>query len=361
MTNYFLDTRVATPHFPGIGRYTRNLYAALLPLLSDDESLTAIGTSESELAVNGRQLTVNGGNFSLRQQREVPRLLRAHGATVYHSPYYLMPYRPNVPTVLTVYDFIALHHPRHFSVRARLFFRFAHGLAVRTADALISISSATQRDLVRFYNPQKPLYVTPLAAAPHFQPVDPAPVRAKFNLPTNYLLYFGSNKPHKNITTLIEAIAHLPDAPLLIVAGAWLPAHPEPKMAVERLNLQDRVRFLGRIETEDIAGLYSGATLFVFPSRYEGFGLPVIEAMACGTAVACSNSSSLPEVGGDAAAYFEPDSAESIAHTLNHLLTHPDELTHRTHLSLQQAAKFSWQHTASQTLNVYRQIVNRKS
>ncbi len=351
---YVVDTRVATPHFPGIGRYTRNLHAALLPLLSEDESLTAIGTIKS--TINSQQLTVNSGNFSLNQQWEIPRLLKDKKATLYHSPYYLMPYRPNVPTILTVYDFIALYYPEHFSARARLLFRFAHGLAVKSADILISISNATQQDLIRFYNPQKPLSVTPLAAAPHFRPVDSAPVRAKFDLPENYLLYFGSNKPHKNIVALIEAVAQLPDAPLLVIAGAWLPEHPEPKMIVERLNLQEQVRFLGRIETDDLAGLYSGATLFVFPSLYEGFGLPVIEAMACGTAVACSDSSSLPEVGGEAAAYFDAKSADSIAHTLDHLLTHPAELTQRAQLGLQQAAQFSWQQTAAQTLNIYRQI-----
>ncbi len=360
-SRYILDTRVATPHFPGIGRYTRNLHAALLPLLTQHESLTAIGMSQSRLMVNSQRITVNGNNFSIGQQREIPSVLQRHGATLYHSPYYLMPYRPRVPTILTVYDFILLHYPHSFSVRARLFFRFAHWLAIRAADVLISISAATQRDLTRFYNPQKPIHVTPLAAAPHFRPVDPAPVRAKFDLPENYLLYFGSNKPHKNIVALIEAIAQLPDAPLLVIAGAWLKAYPESKMVVERLNLQNRVRFLGRIETDDLAGLYSGATLFVFPSLYEGFGLPVIEAMACGTAVVCSNTSSLPEVGGDAVVYFDPNSADSIAHTLNQLLTAPDELAHRAQLGLQQATNFSWQRTAMQTIDAYRQLANLKS
>lgn len=357
---YFLDTRVATPHFPGIGRYTRNLHSALLPLLSDEEILTAIGTTGSTVnseQANFQLVTVDSDNFSLRQQWEIPRLLRREGATLYHSPYYLMPYRNGVPTVLTVYDFIGLHYPEYFSARARLLFRFTHGLAVKSADALISISNATQRDLIHFHNPQKPLHVTPLAPAPRFQPTDPTTVRAKFDLPESYLLYFGSNKPHKNITTLIEAIAQLPDAPPLIIAGAWLPEHPEPKMAVERLNLAERVRFLGRVKNDDLAGLYSGATLFVFPSLFEGFGLPVIEAMACGVAVACGNTSSLPEVGGDAVAYFDAKSADSIAHTINHLLTHPDERHDLAQRGLQRSAQFSWKHTAAQTLAVYRSLV----
>ena len=355
---YVLDARVATPHFPGIGRYTRALHAAILPQLATGDTLATIQTDASQLWVNGATISAKSGNFSLAQQREIPRLLRQHKADLYHSPYYLMPFRPNTPTVVTIYDGIAFHYPEYLSTRARLLFRFAHWLAIRAADALIAISEATKRDLVRYFNPQKPIYVTPLAAAPHFRPTDSAEIRRKFHLPDQYLLYFGSNKPHKNIVTLIRAVAKLPDAPLLVVAGAWLPAHPEAKIEVERLGLADRVRFLGRIDSADVAPLYSGATAFIFPTRYEGFGLPVIEAMACGTAVACGKVWSLPEVGREAVAYFDPNSAESIAHTIDLLLqnnAHRHDLVQR---GLQQAARFSWERTAQQTLTIYRELLS---
>ena len=353
---YILDARVATPHFPGIGRYTRSLHAALLPLLSEHELLTAITTPESTLPAAGNQIEIAPGNFSLRQQRVVPAVLRQHEATLYHSPYYLMPFRPKTPTLLTLYDFIVCHYPEYLSARARLLSRFAHQLAIRTADALIAISEATKQDLIQQFNPQKPIYVTPLAAAPHFRPVDATAMRRKFGLPEQYLLYFGSNKPHKNIVSLIRAVAQLPNAPLLVVAGAWLPEHPEAKVETERLGLTNRVRFLGRVESADLPALYSGAALFTFPSLYEGFGLPVIEAMACGTPVVCGKVWSLPEVGGDAVTYFDPNSAESIAHTINQLLTNPAQRADLAERGLAQAASFSWQRIAQQTLDIYRQM-----
>ncbi|MGB1254139.1 MAG: glycosyltransferase family 4 protein, partial [Candidatus Promineifilaceae bacterium] len=339
MSRFFLDARVTTPHFPGIGSYTRNLHAALLPLLAADESLTAITTPDASLLVDGQTIETSASNFSLVQQRTIPRLLSQHNATLYHSPYYLMPFRPNVPTVLTVYDLIGFHYPEYLSARAKLLFRPSHRLAIRAADAIVVISEATKRDLIRYFNPQAPIHVTPLAAAPHFRPTDATTVRAKFNLPDQYLLYFGSNKPHKNIVTLIEAVANLPDAPPLVIAGSWLGAHPEPKQMAERLALGDRVRFLGRIESADIAALYSGATLFVFPSLYEGFGLPVIEAMACGTPVACGKVWSLPEVGGEAVAYFDPVSAESITQTIQSLLNDEPRRQTLAALGLKQAAQ----------------------
>ena len=209
--------------------------------------------------------------------------------------------------------------------------------------------------------PSKPhRYLTPLAAAPHFKPVDPTPAKRKFQLPDSYLLYFGSNKPHKNLTALILAHAKLKDAPPLIIAGAWLPEHPEPKMMVEQHGLQDRVRFLGRIDSADVPALFSGATLFVFPSLYEGFGLPVIEAMACGVPVACGNVWSLPEVGGEVAAYFDPNSAESIATTLNMLLHSPTERKIRGVQGIKHAAKFSWERTAAETLDIYRDVIRTR-
>ncbi|VAW43196.1 Glycosyl transferase, group 1 [hydrothermal vent metagenome] len=169
------------------------------------------------------------------------------------------------------------------------------------------------------------------------------------------------NKPHKNLLRLITAwrtvVEQYPDAPSLIIAGAWDKRYESVKTAVSQHNLTKKVRFLGPIPNNDLPALYSGATLFVFPSLVEGFGLPVLEAMACGTAVACSNSSSLPEVGGEAAVYFDPTNSQQMATVLLEILQDEQKRQEMRKQSLAQASKFSWQKTAEITLSHYRNLL----
>lgn len=349
---FTLDGRSATPHFPGIGRYVRSLAAALPPLLTPDEQLHLL-TSENTAV----------SPFSLSQQWHIPPLLRS--SALYHSPYYLMPYRPGVPTVLTVYDLIPQHFPELVSARARLLFRLTTRLALAAADHVIAISEATRQDVLAAY-PIRPERITavPLAADPHFQPQPPATIaalRQKLNLPDNYALYLGINKPHKNLVRLVQAwqtvhAAH-PNA-VLVIAGAWDPRYPQVRETVTRLGLDTAVHFLGPVDDTDLPALYSGADLFIFPSLYEGFGLPIVEAMACGTAVACSNQSSLPEVGGDAAVYFNPTQVSNMADTIIQLLQDDAQRRQRQQMGLAQASRFTWEKTAVATLAIYRQMIH---
>lgn len=142
----------------------------------------------------------------------------------------------------------------------------------------------------------------------------------------------------------------------LIIAGAWDDRYPEPKQKAAAFNLGDRVRFLGPVDDADLPGLYAAAALFVFPSLYEGFGLPVVEAMACGTTVACSDRSSLPEVGGTAVRYFDPTDVEDIRQTIAPLLNDPSQREMLGQQSLIQAGIFSWAKTAAATLDIYRRL-----
>jgi len=372
---YALDTRTATPHFPGIGRYVINLARAMASLLRDDERIILLHDptepfSRDLQALAGEQVQVVKAPispFSLRQQWVVPRLLRRLGVDLCHSPYYLMPYRPGVPTVLTVYDLIPLHFPQYVSPQARLLFRWATGLALRAADRVIAISQHTAQDLRAAYaiGPSR-LTVIPLAAAPTFYP-RPAPevsaVRQKYGLPDRYLLYVGSNKPHKNLLRLVEAWAqyairntHCAPHATLVIAGLWDPRYPQPRQRAQALGLDESVIWLGPLPDADLPALYSGAATFVFPSLYEGFGLPVLEAMACGTPVACSNSSSLPEVVGDAARTFDPGDAAAIAAALRDLVSDKTLRTRLRERGLQRAGHFSWTRTARETLDLYRQV-----
>lgn len=368
---FTLDVRTATPHFPGIGRYVVNLAQAMKTQLQAGERLVLIGapaqaerfTALTDASVQFVACPVSP--FAWAQQWRVPMLLRRtadRSALLYHSPYYLMPYRPGAPTVLTHYDLIPLLFPAHVSPRARLFFRVALRLALHAAQHIVAISEAARRDLLAAF-PIAPARVatTPLAPDPRFQPQPAtviAAIRARYALPDHFVLYLGINKPHKNLVTLLHAYAQLPvSAPPLVVAGAWDERYPEARQTAARLALTARVRFLGPVADADLPALYAAATIFIFPSRYEGFGLPVLEAMACGTPVACSNVSSLPEVAGDAALLFDPTNPTAMAQAMVQLLDAPSRCAEMRTRGLAQAARFTWAQTAALTLDVYRKLL----
>jgi len=340
----------------------------MVPLLQPDENLILLRDSSQpsrwQLPPESKKVTwveTAVSPFSLSQQTQIPSLLK--NSTLYHSPYYLMPYRPGMPTILTVYDLIPQRYPELVSTKARLLFQFSTRLALRTADHIIAISEATKQDFITAYNvAPKKITAVPLAPASNFQPQSPAHIQTiqqKYDLPDNYILYLGINKPHKNLPQLIRAwktiITQLQDPPIFVIAGAWDDRYPETKQLVAEHGLTDTIKFLGPVSDEDLPGLYAGAELFVFPSLYEGFGLPIIEAMACGTAVVCSRTSSLPEVGGNAAVYFNPNDSNDIAQTLIRILQNENERNSRQELGLKQAAQFTWINTAQASLNIYRQ------
>ncbi|MDE0142209.1 MAG: glycosyltransferase family 1 protein [Caldilineaceae bacterium] len=381
MSRFILDARTAVPHFPGIGRYVTNLSSALIPLLAAGEELTLLDGPEADLpakssepapetagapSLPGTTVAAPATPFDISQQWRIPPLfkqLRTEGAALYHSPYYLMPYRPGLPTLLTFYDAIPLKFPRTVPARARLFFRLAATLALRASDHVVAISEAAGNDLrICFRVPASRITVTPLAAGARYKPRPAAEVgrvRDKYSLPERFILYLGINKPHKNLSALIDAFAQVasPHAPPLVIAGAWDDRYPQPMQRAARHRLGDTVRFLGPVDERDLPALYSAAMLFVFPSLYEGFGLPVLEAMACGTPVACSNTPSLTEVAAGAALTFDPHSVTEIRDAIAELVEDGPQRAHRTEQGLARAALYSWQATAAATLHCYRNLL----
>lgn len=357
---FCLDARTATDHFPGIGRYVSNLARAMVEQLGLGEELIVFRAPvETRWTLPAPRagvtvIEVPVSPFGVGQQLALPRLLR--GVDVYHSPYYLMPYVPGVPTVVTLYDLIPQLFPQVVSARARFLFQVTTRLALRAARQVVTISEASRRDLLAAYrlNPAR-VTAIPLAPDPVMRPqsdAEAARVREKFGLPKRFGLYLGINKPHKNLARLVEAWAQVrTDAPL-VIAGAWDDRYPEVKAQAAALG--ERVRFLGPVSNADQPGLYAAATVFVFPSLYEGFGLPVIEAMACGTAVACANTSSLPEAAGDAAVLFEPTRVEDIAAALGRVWEDERLRAMLRERGLAQAKRFTWERVGEETLSIYR-------
>jgi len=351
----------------GIGRYAVNLARALGPCLLPSEKLVVLRDSGSpsrwDLSPAAgdrvRILDFPVSPFSLRQQWTLPRLLRGLSSSVYHSPYYLMPILPGVPTAVTIHDLVPLRHPQYFTPLGRLLFSATVRLAVRAAQAIIAVSEATAQDIKQFLRAER-MFVIPEAPAAAFSPQslgNVAAARARCRLPERYVLYVGSNKPHKNLVRLVAAWARLqPQRLQLVIAGVWDRRYPEARLHAETLGLGDAVRFLGAVEEADLPALYSGAALFVFPSEYEGFGLPVLEAMACGVPVACAAAGNLPELAGQAALLFDPRSVDAIAQAIRELLNDPNRRADLTRLGLERAAQFTWEETARRTVSVYRQI-----
>jgi glycosyltransferase involved in cell wall biosynthesis len=368
MVHYVLDARTATPHNPGIRRYVTNLARATSDLLREDEVLTVLHLRDEPVALGAssavRAEAVDISPRAFAQQWILPRRLRALEADVYHSPYTLMPYRTPVPSVLTLHDLIPIVYPEHRSGWSQLSVRLATRLALWAADRVVVVSESTQKDLLDHFNvAASRVSVIPEAPDPTFYPRPAHAVedlRARYDLPDHFALYLGSNEPRKNLTRLIEAWARVVDEDpeaVLVVAGQWLPDHEAPRTRADALDLgASNLRWLGAIPGDDLACLYTAATMFVFPSLYEGFGLPPLEAMACGTPVACSDVSSLPEVVGDAAVTFDPTRVDAIAEALLRLWTSPNLLMDLWARGIRRAQRFRWADAARQTIALYREL-----
>jgi alpha-1,3-rhamnosyl/mannosyltransferase len=231
---------------------------------------------------------------------------------------------------------------------------------------VITISESARADLTRLYGlPATRLAVTPLAADSRFRPRPAAEVaanRARYGLPERYVLYVGSNKPHKNLPALVQAWEHVrgrEPGGALVIAGHVDRKHPELRRLLAARGLGDSVRLLPNVADADLPALYSGATVFAFPSRYEGFGLPPLEAMACGAPVLCARTSSLPEVVGDAALTYDPDSPGELAAELGRLVADPELRRDLSRRGQRRARDYSWRRTALGTLRVYEGLERR--
>jgi glycosyltransferase involved in cell wall biosynthesis len=270
-------------------------------------------------------------------------------------------------SVVTIHDLGYLYYPTGHRRLHRLYLRLSTAWSARVAAHLIAVSEATKADLVREYgvSPDKVTVIyhgiderfQPLA-----DPADLAAVRRRYGIAGPYVLYVGTLQPRKNLARLVEAFGQLVSREgirerfQLVLAGrkGWL--YNTIFEAVARLGLTERVVFPGYVPAEDVPTLMAGAQLFVLPSLYEGFGLPVAEALACGVPVVCANASSLPEVAGDAALLVDPTDVDALAGAMRRALTDEDLRRELIARGFQQAARFSWDRCAAETLAVLHQV-----
>lgn len=288
------------------------------------------------------------------------------GAELFHATEHLLPPLYGVPTVLTVHDMIFKLFREHQKPLNYWYLNATMPLYCRRADAIITVSQSSKRDIVAHYglDPSK-ITVVYEAAAPEFRPAASAgleAVRRRYGLPERFAIHVGTIEPRKNLTRLIEALQMLRDSGLvvpLVVVGArgWL--YDEFFRRLGELGIRDDVYFPGFVPAADLPLLYSAATIALVPSVYEGFGLPVLEAMACGTPVVSSNRSSLPELGGDAARYFDPYNVDEIAAAIREVWGDAERRQGMRARGLAQAARFSWERAARETLAVYEGLLRR--
>ena len=293
----------------------------------------------------------------------------SRGLDLLHGLAFATPLACACPTVVTVHDLSFLRFPNAFRRFNRSYLSFITRISTRRAARVIAVSESTRQDVIRFFGvPGERVVVVPNGVAETFQPADPAAVadfRRNKGLPEHFILFLGTLEPRKNIVRLLEAYAlwlhgrpaSAKDVPTLVIAGAKGWFYETIFARVNELGLAEHVIFPGFVPTEELPWWYRAAELFVYPSLFEGFGLPVLEAMACGTPTITSNASSLPEVAGDAALLIDPEDTEGLAGAMAHVLAEPEVAAKMRAAGLRQAARFSWARTAAQTAAVYRTVL----
>jgi glycosyltransferase involved in cell wall biosynthesis len=374
MTIYF-DLSAAAHCRAGLGRYAESLGRALLPLLADRlaffynaeagvepvEGFAGLPTRTVSLGYKPWRMAV-----WLGQLARVPFNRLLPGAALYHATEHLLMSLRGVPTVLTVHDLIFRRYPAHHKPLNRWYLNLTMPLYCRRATRIIAVSEQTKRDIVDAYGiPPDKITVIYEAAAPGFQPQSAEAVaraRGRYRLPPRYLLSVGTIEPRKNLGRVLTAFERLRseglvDAFVIVGKRGWL--YDDFFAQLEHSPAKEAVIFPGWVEDGDLPAIYAGAAATAFPSEFEGFGLPALEGMACGAPVVCSNTSSLPEIAGDAALLVDPADTDEIAAALRRVLSDPalaDELRRRGHA---QAARFSWERAARETAQVYERALGR--
>jgi glycosyltransferase involved in cell wall biosynthesis len=352
-------------HDFGIGTYIRNLLKYLARLDQDTEYVLLCRPQDREavlrLGPNFRSVVERSKPYSIREQIMVPSRLLIEHPDLFHEPHYVLP--PLVPcrSVVTIHDCIHLMFPQYLPNRlAYGYARASLWTAARRAARILTVSETSKADILRYCDvPADRIVVVHNAIDERFNTPPTAEavqrVRERYQLDGPFALYVGNIKPHKNLERLIDAF-HLVrrsgyERLKLLIIGDQISRYPRLRRAVDRYKLHKHVRFLGFVQDDTLA-----AAVFVFPSIYEGFGLPPLEAMASGTPVVTSNTSSLPEVVGDAAVLVDPYSAESIADGMQQVLGSEALRQELSAKGLARAREFSWESSVRRIRDVYAEV-----
>ncbi len=372
----YLDVSAAAHTKAGLSRYTANLARALVQQMPGEVAFFYNRGPKAQLPadLNGvPSCSVRAGYKPWRLVVWLGQLARlgfdrlVPGCELFHATEHLLLPLKGAPTVLTVHDLIFHLFPRHHKRLNYWYLNWALPLFCRRADAIVCVSDNTRRDLVRCWgiDPAK-IDVVYEAADPRFRPSAAEQieaVRAHYGLPERFMLYVGTIEPRKNLSRLLDALAILrgegEDAHLVVVGSkGWL--YHDFFAKLEGFAHRGAVRLTGYVAHEDLPAVYSAAELCVLPSLYEGFGLQILEAMACGTPMVSSRVSSLPEIGGEAARYFDPEDVSAMAAALGQVWRRPELRQAMRQAGRAWAARFSWARAARETRDIYRRLLSER-
>jgi glycosyltransferase involved in cell wall biosynthesis len=357
-------------HDFGIGTYIRNLLRQLARIDRQTEFVLLCRDADADplraLGDNFRPVIETAGNYSIAEQIRIPLALKREGVTLFHAPHYVLPPLAPCTSVVTIHDCIHLMFPQYLPNRlAYGYARASIALAARCATRVMTVSESSKRDILRFVHvdPDK-ISVIPNAYDERFgvepREDDVVRVRERYQLHDEFVLYAGNVKPHKNLERLIAAFKMVRSRGLdhlkLVLIGDEISKYAALRRAVHQHQLHKYVRFLGYLPEETLAVMYRLAGVFVFPSLYEGFGLPPLEAMASGTPVVTSNVSSLPEVAGDAAILVDPYDPEAIADGIFRVLSDEDLRRQLRTKGLARAHQFAWESSVRRVHDIYDQV-----
>ena len=356
----------------GLGIYTINIINALSKIHDDlvvwtvDESGMTLGKEKIRPVLQGLRFT--GKNlYQIRPfwiESFLPHLMKREGIDILFSSVPSALSRSRIPHLSTVLDIIPLIFPGEMPAPVVWNYKYRMPEILKNASALVTISEHTKKDVERHYNinPQRMHTVHLGYDEDNFRPKDSAAVLTRYGLESKgYLLYVGNASPRKNLDTLIKAYSQvIPSIPhKLVLCGAKTGKETKQlRELISRYNLGGRVVLLDYVRYTDLPALYTGAALFVYVSLYEGFGLPILEAMACGTPVLASSTTSIPEVAGDAARLIDPADCDSIAHSIKELVSDPKRLRLLSNAGLKRCKEFSWDKSAQQILSLMKSLVH---
>ena len=357
----------------GIGTYVRNLVRHLARLDHETTYFLFCDRADAptlrDLAENFVPVVDDSHGYGLLEHVSIPRRLAKLGAQLLHAPHYVLPLLTRCPAVVTIHDCIHLRFPEYLPNRLAL--HYARAMMRRAMDKsarVFTVSEASRRDLLHFFpdTPEEHVLVVPNGLDPAML-IEPSEeererVRERYQIRGRFVLYAGNIKPHKNLERLVLAFAQLKrrsgmeDLKLLFI-GQDVSRYQSLRRTVESAGLRQDVRFFGFVPDATLAALYRLASVFAFPSLYEGFGLPPLEAMACGTPVVTSRISSLPEVVGDAAVLVDPLSVDDIAQGLASVLEDAAFSAQLSRLGRARAAGFSWERSVKTIHDVYFEVL----
>lgn len=359
----------------GIGTYTYQLISNLNKIDSLNDYLIFLPDSSILDSLNSNfhiKSADNNENPNFWDQVSVPNILDDSKIDIYHVPQNGVGLSENIncSKVITLHDIIPLKMPETVSRRYLNIFNNILPSLIPKCDGIITVSEFSKNDIAKDFNfPKEKIYVTHLAAEKIYKPLDKNIckniIKLKYSIDNNFILYVGGFSPRKNILGLIEAFSILPSSirekNSLVITGHKGISYPIYKERTEQLNIADHVIFTDFINLEDMPLFYNAAKLLVYPSFYEGFGLPPLEAMACGTPVIASNVTSLPEVCEDSAILINPEDTQELSFAIQELLEDENLINEMTQKSLMRSRKFSWQKTALQTIQAYENILKTKN